>query len=353
MLAAPEEVRCDQVGIIDHLGQIADRLCGQLCLVAAPQQLSCSQLRGQRSEVLIKLGLVPYAATQLTKPFLCDKAGIAQQRKDPVPGIKLVQHDADITVSGRERLAHRIKLASIADRAERRVKRLPAQMFQHHETGKGFEHRHFHQLPRAGPLAVKQRGQRGIGGVQPSNFVGNQRGQIARARIAIDARQQRGSAGGSLNHIVIGLQVGIGAILAEPDAVEIDQPGMRRAQRRKVEPEPRQGLPAHIDHEQVGLCQQRVQHCQIFGLFQIERNRTLAPVERHEPWRHIGRRWGLGRPAERVAGSRALNLDDFRAQISQHLRTIRPEHHRGQVNNLDPLQHRRAHTLYSPSSRAP
>ena len=125
-------------------------------------------------------------------------------------------------VRRRERLAQRIDLARIASRADRRIESLPAQVLQQHEAGESLEHRYFDQLALTGPLAVDDGGQRAIGGVQPGHLVGNQRWQVTRPGIAINARQQRGRARCRLDHVVIGLKVGIGTILPESDAVDID-----------------------------------------------------------------------------------------------------------------------------------
>ena len=72
--------------------------------------------------------------------------------------------------------------------------------------------------------------------------------------------------------MVISLQVGIWAVLPEPDAVDIDQPRMRSAERGKIEPEPLDRLAADIDHKQVGLGEQSVQHREVVGRLEIERD---------------------------------------------------------------------------------
>ena len=98
-----------------------------------------------------------------------------------------------------------IDLPRVARIAGRRIESQAREMLLEHEVGEGFEHRHFDELPLAGAQPVDHRRHRGVGGVQPRGLVGDERRQVARARVAIDAAEQVGGAGERLYDVVIGL----------------------------------------------------------------------------------------------------------------------------------------------------
>ena len=89
-------------------------------------------------------------------------------------------------------------------------------MLDHVEAGDRFEHRHFHMLALAVAASGDQRRHRRVDRMQARHLVGKQHRQIARPRIAVDARQQRDRARRGLDDIVIGLQAGIRT--AEPQS---------------------------------------------------------------------------------------------------------------------------------------
>src|SRR3546814_7141797 len=57
---------------------------------------------------------------------------------------------------------------------------------------------------------------------------------------------------------------------------------------------------------------------------------------------HAGRRRGLARPAKLVAAMRGFDLDHFGAEFGEDMRAIGTEDDAGQVDDLDPFEHRLA-----------
>ena len=143
---------------------------------------------------------------------------------------------------------------------------------------------------------MEQRGDRGIGGMKARNLVSDQRREEARGRVAINLWQQAGYAGCRLDHIVIGLQIGIGPVLPKPDAVDIDNVGPDRFDRFVIQPQPLQRLAANIGDKDIGLGQQLLHDRLVIGLLQVERDRTLAVVETKEGGRHARRLRALRGP---------------------------------------------------------
>ncbi len=307
--------------------------------MAAFEQVRRCKLRGQFSDPAIHLRHGGGAGLRPGKARGLGEIGLVQQGKDPVPGIISIGNHHNMPVGRGEGLTIGIKLAAIATGANRRIKGQPAQMLAQHETGEGFIHRHFNQLPLASPLPMEQRGDGGISGVEAGNLVRDQRGEKARRGIAIHFRQQAGYARSRLDHIVIGLQIGIGPILPEPDAVHIDNIRTDRADRLVIQPQPFQRLAPDIGHEDIGLSQQLAHNGMVIRLLEIERDGAFAMVEAKERRRHPRSLGTLRGPAQDITAARRFDLDHFCPQVSQNLGAIRTEDHRGQVYHLDALQH--------------
>src|SRR3546814_6969487 len=114
-------------------------------------------------------------------------------------------------------------------------------MLDQHERGEAFEHRHLNLLPLAGSELVDERREDRLRPELPRDLVGDERGEIARAGVAIDAGEQAGRPARGLNDVVIGLEVRIGAALPEAGAVDIDDVGLDRFAAVIVEAEPQIG----------------------------------------------------------------------------------------------------------------
>ena len=123
-------------------------------------------------------------------------------------------------------------------------------------------------MPFAKAQLVHDRGQDRISAVQPGDFVRDQRGEKARCRIAVGAGQQRGRPGRGLDHVVIGLEIGIRPVGTKPDAVNIDNVGPDRAHRVIANAQPLHRLAPDIVDEHVGL-----------GQLAFERGLALARLE--------------------------------------------------------------------------
>ena len=213
------------------------------------------------------------------------------------------------------------------------------QVFLEHEAAEGLEHRHFDMLALSRAQAVYHGGHHRISGVQPGDLVGDQRWQVARALVAVCARQQGRGAAGGLDHVVIGLQPGIGPARAEADAMRIDDVWSERADAVVIEPEPLDRFGADIVDEDVGIGEQIAQYRAVGLLLEIEHQRLLAAIERDVSRPHRLAVRGGRTIAEHVAAG-GLDLDHLGPEIGKDLRAIGPEYDRGHVDHAKPFEHR-------------
>ena len=139
------------------------------------------------------------------------------------------------------------------------------------ELGERLEHRHLDVLALARAQLVDDRRERCIGRVEPRDLVRDQRRDVARARVPIDARGEAGRARRGLDHVVIGRLVGIRAVLPKADAVDVDDAWIERLRAGIVEPEPLERLAAHVEDHHVALAHQPVHRRQIVGILEVER----------------------------------------------------------------------------------
>ena len=174
VLALLEQANGIQVRIGQHAGNVFHRLGRDLRSMAARDQVFGRELPGQFGHAAVHFGHSGSPRLWSFKAWILQKVRSLQQRKDPVPGIIGIGHHHNVAIGGGEGLAIGIKLAAVARRANRRVKCQSAQVLAQHETGEGFVHWHFHFLPFAGPFAVEQRGDGGIGGVEAGNLISDQ-----------------------------------------------------------------------------------------------------------------------------------------------------------------------------------
>ena len=339
MGTAFEKARRGEVRIVHHGGEIAHRLRRDLRRVAPRHQLGGGEGGGQPGHFAIQQRQIGHPRLAAGEAFVIEKPRRTEQREQPRPCFVDIGHYADVTVGGRERLAVGIDLAEISGVADRRVEGQPAQMLGEHEAGETLEHRDFDALAASGAELVDDRRQHRIDAVQPGDLVGDQRREVPRARIAIDARQQRRGPGRGLDDIIIGLQPGVGTVLAEPDAVRIDDFGIVPDDRGVIEPEALRRIAADVEHEHIGVGQQVMHDGQIVRALQVEDDRSLAPVDRHEAGGHADRRRGPRRIAEGIA-ARGLDLDHLGPEIGEDLGRIGAEHHRRQIDDPDAREHR-------------
>ena len=124
------------------------------------------------------------------------------------------------------------------------------------------------------------------------------------------------------------------AILTKACHGTIDQARIDRAQILITQPVPRKRAGAEIFDQHIRLCHDALQDGRAFRLREIQAERAFVAIERGEisaviTPRHKGR-------AERtqiIAIALAFQLDDFGAQIAQHLCAKRAGYHARQVNH--------------------
>ena len=103
--------------------------------------------------------------------------------------------------------------------------------------------------------------------MQAGDFVGDQRRQITGPRITVDAREKRSGPRSGLDDVVICLQIGIGAILAETDAVYVYDVGVHRTNAVVIQAETLRSLAADVKNEHVRARDQCVDRGKVIGLF--------------------------------------------------------------------------------------
>ena len=302
-------------------------------------QFAGCEARAQFGNARVEIGLARHQSFDRGEAFLCRKGFVAHQRDNLGEMIEPVRHDADMPVPGREGLAMRIDLSSVAGIADRRVECVAAQMFLEHEAAERLEHGNFDMLSGARAQAMDDRTHHGIGGVQPGYLVRDQRRQVAWASIAIGARKQCCRPARGLDDIVIGLQPGIGPTRSEAYAMRVDDVGGQFTDGVVVEAQPCDRFGANVVDEDVGVAQQVAQYASVGILLEIEQERLLAAVERDITRCHPRRACGTRRVAKDIPAG-CLHLDDLGAEIGEDLGAIGPENDRGHVDHAQPFEHR-------------
>ena len=158
------------------------------------------------------------------------------------------------------------------------------------KDAKHSNHRYFDLLPLAGAQLVDERREDRLRAELARDLVGDKRGEIPRVGVTVDAREQAGGARRGLDYVVVRLKIGIGAILTKASAMDVDDVGLERLAALIVETEARDRLAAYIVEKDVGGRDKIAQHRSVFGLFDIERDRSFSPVHRqvNRPHRRIG-----------------------------------------------------------------
>ncbi|MNQ71447.1 hypothetical protein D3C85_861150 [compost metagenome] len=214
---------------------------------------------------------------------------------------------------------------------------MAAKVFDQGEGDQRFEHGHLDRLPLSRTLALVQRHRDGVRQRQARHLVGKYGVHIG-GRPAVAALQVRQPAHG-LDDVVERRARGIRAILAEAHSGTMDEAGIARAQRCRVQPQPRQRRRTHIGDEDIGAVDQAQQAVAVCRRLGIQRHAVLVAIEVEVGGSHARVR-GRGRRAEHVAFGR-LDLDDLRAHVSQYLGGIGPHRHRGHVDDAHALERTR------------
>ncbi len=199
------------------------------------------------------------------------------------------------------------------------------EMLDQVEAHHGLVHRHLDKAALSCAFTLEQGRHHRMRCHQATGLVSGNGRQVA--GLASLALHQIGQPAHALDHIVIGGQAGIGAILAKAMQAHVDQARVLAAQPHRVQPQLGQFLRPHAVHEDIAGLEQRMQRLLGLGRLQVQHHAFLAAVGAHEQRRHAGLG---GRPgvARGVAAGR-LDLDHLGAVIGQHLAGQRPENHAG------------------------
>ena len=190
---------------------------------------------------------------------------------------------------------------------------------------------HVDELAQAGAFTLRQRHQNGHGRIQPGAHVHHGHAQSRRiaASLAIDAEPPRhGLHDGVVARIAA--QRTIGAKAADPAVYQARKP---RPQNLLIPKAPLlHGTWLEVLQQDVGALEQTQQHLARLGLRQIQPEGTLVAVDTDV----VGGIAIVERraPVPGFIAARRFDLEYFGAVIGQHLGTIRPAQHPGQVDDL-------------------
>jgi hypothetical protein len=123
--------------------------------------------------------------------------------------------------------------------------------------------------------------------------------------------------------------------VAEPGDRQHDQPRVELVQPRDREAEAVEHAGPEVLHQHVGPLDQPCQHVLVLVGLEVEDDRLLVAVGRHEVRRLAVVALAEERrppPAAVVAGGR-LDLDDARAQVAEHHRGVRSRERAGEVEH--------------------
>ncbi len=181
-----------------------------------------------------------------------------------------------------------------------------------HPLGQRVQHRDLNPAPAPGGPAAQQGREDPGEGVHGRRDV---RGRDARLDGLLRGAGHRDQPGLALHGHVVGALVGVRALGPVPGDVDGDQPRVPRAQRGRVEPEPRGGALGEVLDEDVGPVQQPVQDLPAARVLQVERDGLLAAVGPDE-MRGQSLRGGVVGTRE-VAAVGPLDLDHPGAEVGE------------------------------------
>ena len=230
------------------------------------------------------------------------------------PLVLVLHRDEDLAaVSGQVRTIRNDGRVARAVASRRSPGQAGQQHGMGHPLGERAEQGGAHHPAVAGPLTLQQGGEDPAVGVHPAGDVG-------------DADAHLGGLGGRAGHRqhprlglhqqVVGLAVGVGAVV--PVAAELagDQPRVTGRQRVGVQPEPGDRGRGKIADPHVGTADERVQRFPSAGRLQVQHHRLLGPVEPDEPAGHAVTGGVVVVPGE-VAPAGALDLDHPRPEVGE------------------------------------
>ena len=134
----------------------------------------------------------------------------------------------------------------------------------------------------------------------------------------------------------------------------IDDARLQPARRRVIEPESAHDAGPEVLEQHIAACDQAPRRFQRGRLFQVERNRLLARVDRDERWRHAVIAPVVAVVAHGVAPIGRLDLDDLRTEQAEQMRRIRTRHDMAEVGNTNTFKRFPDHYLsHTVSCRCP
>ena len=159
------------------------------------------------------------------------------------------------------------------------------------ERDRRFQHAGLDAAPLAGALALVQRAEDAVGGIEAGDVVGQRRPAGLR-RLRIDELAQH--AAERLRHRVIGGPVGVGAVAPEAGDRSVDEPRVRVAEHFVGKAQPVEHAVAEIVDQHVGLLDQIEQDLLAARRAQIEREAALVAVVGDEMAAVVARRGNSG-----------------------------------------------------------
>ncbi len=201
-------------------------------------------------------------------------------------------------------------------------------------------------LTRAGTLAQPQRRQHGDRAVEAGEEVGI--GHPGLLRRPVRLAGQVHDPAHRLDDEVVARPRGQRPVLAEAGHRGIDHPGVRRRDRRIVEPEPDQPADLEVLHHHVRAGGERPGAGEVVRVGEVERDAALAAVAGVE----VGRRAVGGErrpPAAGLVAAGRLDLDHVGAEVGEGLADPRPGEHPRELQHPQPGQRSFRHLASLPA----
>ena len=259
----------------------------------------------------------------------------ADRLEEAAPLPVVVDQHADEAVARAVGPAVRRDQPAVAGRAGRRVEGQPAEVIAQDDLRHRLEHRHLDVLPFAGSLAMQQRSQQCVHGIQPGDPVGDHRGHVAR-RLVAGQLEHRRHAAGRLDQVVVGRPARVGAVAPVADQPHVDDP---RVHPRDVGVGQTQACHrgrTDVVDDRVGALAQPQQRVSPLGPPDVERHAALVAIGVQEERPHVAVPLGTRHPHHVALGR--LDLDHVGAVVGRDLRGVRPHQHRRHVHDAKTAQ---------------
>ncbi|MNN06385.1 hypothetical protein D3C81_1191750 [compost metagenome] len=195
--------------------------------------------------------------------------------------------------------------------------------------------RHLDQLALALAFAAEQCRQHGLRGVHAGHQVHHGHAELQRRRVGFAI--ERHQPGFALDHQVIAGTLGLGAAAVVAGNRAVDQPGLDGLELFVAQAQLLGAAGLEVVDDHVELRQQVVDDLHAFLALQVQRDRPLVAVHAVEV-RGLGLADAHAPVARIVAASGVLDLDDFGAEVGQHLAAQRAGEHARQIEYAYPLK---------------